>query len=228
MLDFYRELAVDEELLPPNTAVMNPYRDRPEVDRILNLFYSRYYGDQAPRGLILGINPGRKGAGQTGIPFTDTPALHEHCGLETNIDTKETSADFVYRLIESYGGPQVFYRDWLIGAACPLGFTHRNAQGNWVNWNYYDDAVLWKNLRPFMAQQLQKQWEICGRPKQAVVWGKGKNWEFVNKLNRELKLFDALIALEHPRFVMQYRRKRLAEYLQKFVEVLQANRPVAG
>ena len=30
---------------------------------------------------------------------------------------------FVYQVIDSYGGPVAFYKDYYIGAVCPLGFT---------------------------------------------------------------------------------------------------------
>lgn len=33
-------------------------------------------------------------------------------------------------------------------------------------------------------------------------------------LNEELKLFNEIIPLEHPRYIMQYRRKLLSEYLK--------------
>lgn len=214
-------------MLPADTEVLNPYRGEAEVARLLPLFYRQYYRDDKPRGLILGINPGRKGAGLTGIPFTDTPAL-QRCGIETGIETKETSADFVYRLIEAYGGPQVFFRHWFIGAACPLGFVHRNARGNWVNWNYYDDRALWEGLKPFMAEQLKKQAEICGRPERVIVWGRGKNQAHLQQLNADLGLFKEIIALEHPRFIMQYRRRQLGHYLDKYFRVLAAQRPPAA
>ncbi|OGG73047.1 hypothetical protein A3A38_01075 [Candidatus Kaiserbacteria bacterium RIFCSPLOWO2_01_FULL_53_17] len=30
--------------------------------------------------------------------------------------------------------------------------------------------------------------------------------------------FDTILALEHPRFVMQYRRKQLQEYVKKYID----------
>lgn len=123
ILAFYQQLQLDEKLLPANTRVMNPYEgENMEVASLLESYYGKYYSDSNPRGLILGINPGRLGAGQTGIPFTDTPALRNSLGIETQIETRETSSEFVYKVVEAFGGPEPFFKKWFIGAACPLGF----------------------------------------------------------------------------------------------------------
>lgn len=221
ILAFYQQLQLDEKLLPANTRVMNPYEgENMEVASLLESYYGKYYSDSNPRGLILGINPGRLGAGQTGIPFTDTPALRNSLGIETQIETRETSSEFVYKVVEAFGGPEPFFKKWFIGAACPLGFLHLNAKGNWINWNYYDEEALFESVKDFMIEQLITQKEICGNPRSAIVWGTGKNMKYLQKINAEAQLFESLIPLEHPRFVMQYRRKRLEEYLDKFVEHL--------
>lgn len=218
ILAFYQGLELNESSLPPDTRVMNPYAAKSEeVARLLDGYYGKYYNDNRPRGLILGINPGRLGAGQTGIPFTDTPALRDYLRIKTSIDTRETSSEFVYKVVDAFGGPESFFQKWFIGAACPLGFLHLNAKGNWINWNYYDDEALFEGVKEFMIEQLIAQKAICGDPKKAIVWGTGKNMKYLQKINKEAKLFEELIPLEHPRFVMQYRRKRLDEYLQKFV-----------
>lgn len=223
ILEFYRKLDLDENLLPAKVRVMNPYRENnDEVNRLLEAFYRKYYHDEKARGLILGINPGRLGAGQTGIPFTDTPALREHCELKTNIETRETSSEFVYQMISAYGGPERFFKDWFIGAACPLGFLHHNEKGNWVNWNYYDEEELYLAVKDFMIEQLKRQKELCGNPKTAVVWGTGKNFKYLSKLNKEAKLFEKLIPLEHPRYILQYKRRQVDAYILKFLGILQA------
>lgn len=221
ILDFYRHLDLDENLLPAKVRVMNPYlENNEEVDRLLETYYRKYYNDQAPRGLILGINPGRLGAGQTGIPFTDTPALREHCGIETSIETRETSSEFVYQMVAAYGGPESFFKDWFIGAACPLGFLHHNDKGNWVNWNYYDEEELYLAVKDFMIEHLKLQKELCGNPKTAVVWGTGKNLKYLTKLNKEATVFEKLYPLEHPRYILQYKRRHVDLYIEKFLSVL--------
>ncbi len=61
--------------LPEGIAIMNPFQENPRAPEISSLFYKKYYNDNNTRRLILGINPGRFGAGVTGIPFTDTKRL---------------------------------------------------------------------------------------------------------------------------------------------------------
>src|SRR5688572_26567768 len=71
--------------LKPPFELMNeiewlmPYEDV-ETRRVMACFYHTYYGDQNKRTFILGINPGRFGAGLTGIPFTD-PIRLEQLGI---------------------------------------------------------------------------------------------------------------------------------------------------
>ena len=220
ILQFYESLHLDESLLDSETRVMNPYAEQnPEVDRLLLEFYKKYYSDNAHRTLILGINPGRLGAGLTGIPFTDSPALKDYCNIPTSIQTSETSSAFVYEFIKSFGGPDAFYAQYFIGAACPLGFTHHNSKGNWVNWNYYDSKELFLAVKPFMIEHLKNQIEICGNNEKAIVWGNGKNYKFLSAINKEEELFKELIPLEHPRYIMQYKRKSLPTFIDKYLEV---------
>lgn len=221
ILNFYQQLHLDDTRLPKDVQSMNPYANPPkEVEKVIREFYHRFYDDEKPRGLILGINPGRFGAGVTGIPFTDSYRLEEHCGIEFPTDTRETSSAFVYEVVDAYGGAEKFYQDWFIGAVSPLGFIHKNEKGNWVNYNYYDDKKLEEAVRPFIIDQLKIQREICGNPSTCVILGTGKNYKYLQKLNKEEKLFEEIIPLEHPRYIMQYKLKKKEEYVAKFLNKL--------
>jgi hypothetical protein len=223
IIAFYQSLHLDDTELPENVAVMNPYANASaEAMRLVKEFHQKYFNDFHPRKLIVGINPGRHGAGVTGIPFTDTPALVNHCNLNTSLQTRETSATFVYEVIAAYGGPVNFYRKWFIGGVCPLGFLVKNQKKNWVNWNYYDELSLQKKLSPFILEKLKKQHSICGKPKECVVLGTGKNYKFLKTLNKQEKLFDSIIPLEHPRYIMQYKLKQKQDYIDKFLRVIEA------
>jgi hypothetical protein len=83
ILSFLKNLDLEVEL-PPGVEVMNPFRDEVTFD-LCKKFYGKYYSDNKPRCLILGINPGRFGGGVTGIPFTDPIRLQTSCGLENNL-----------------------------------------------------------------------------------------------------------------------------------------------
>src|SRR5688572_20483669 len=130
ILTFYKTLKFSIAL-PAGVHVMNPFQN-PAVFELCKKFYHQYYHDTNPRNLILGINPGRLGGGTTGIPFTDPVKLETRCGIQNTLPKKtELSADFIYTMIDSYGGPQLFYSKFLFSSVSPLGFTK-----NGVNLNY--------------------------------------------------------------------------------------------
>jgi len=67
---------------------MYPYKDE-EVKRVTGVFFKKYYNDRKHRTLILGINPGRFGAGVTGLTFTDPIRLEAECGIPNKFDKKQ-------------------------------------------------------------------------------------------------------------------------------------------
>ncbi len=221
ILKFYNSFNLESNSLPKDIEVMNPYQNPPkEVEEVIHRFYHKYYNDTNSRGIILGINPSRLGAGVTGIPFTDSYRLQEFCNIPFPVDTRETSAHFVYDVIEAYGGATSFYKDWFIGAVSPLGYIHKNEKGNWVNYNYYDQKDLEAAVRPFIIDNLKRQLAICGNPRTAIILGTGKNYKYLKELNKSIKLFDRIIPLEHPRYIMQYKLKLKEDYVVKFLENL--------
>lgn len=207
--------------LPRGIRVMNPFIESTEALRISELFYNKYYNDNNTRHIILGINPGRFGAGITGIPFTDTIRLKEICNISAHgLSSYETSSVFIYDLIREYGGAEGFYNQFYINSVCPLGFVKRNSSGREVNYNYYDDRELTGNLSDFIIETLKEQFSFGIRRDVVFCLGSGKNYQFLNKLNGEINLFDRLIPLEHPRYIMQYRLKRKEEYIKSFIKLL--------
>ena len=137
--------------LPEGFAVLNPYLDNPETLEVMTAFYNRFYHDEAPRKFIIGINPSRHGAGVTGVPFTDTKHLESDCGIRMqSARTHEVSSVFVYDMIAQYGGVEAFYKDYYINSPFPLAIVRQNAQGNWLNANYYDDSELFTLTREYM------------------------------------------------------------------------------
>jgi len=209
-----------EGTLPAGISIMNPFLDQ-QIQSITSLFYRKYYSDDRQRRLILGINPGRFGAGVTGIPFTDTKRLQEKCGIPFDgKDTHEPSSVFVYRVIEAYGGPEVFYRDFFIGAVCPLGFTRMGTNGREVNYNYYDDKTLQTSVYGFILENLEKQLRFGIDRDVCFCLGTGKNFRFLETLNREYRFFGQIVPLDHPRFIMQYRAKLVEEYTEEYIRKL--------
>lgn len=201
--------------LPPGVKAMNPYENT-EVFKYCQLFYHQYYADSRQRTIILGINPGRHGAGLTGIPFTDPIKLESECGIPNNLHKRpELSADFIYQLIHAYGGLHPFYRKFYFSSVCPLGFTKDDK-----NINYYDIPKLQKAVLPFICQSIRQQLDFGISKKIAFCLGEGKNYQFLRQLNESHGFFEDIIPLPHPRFIMQYRRKKVSTYIDQYLEAL--------
>lgn len=206
-------------LLPKGICIMNPFKENPEAMMISSEFYKKFYNDHYKRHIILGINPGRFGAGVTGVPFTDTKRLASECGLKLpGKVTHEPSATFVYEVINAYGGTEKFYKDFYIQSIFPLGFTAINKKGKEVNYNYYDSKELTEAVYDFMIENIQTQISFGVSTNLCFCFGTGKNEKFLKKINEENKFFKKIIALEHPRFIMQYKFKTKEFYIQKYLE----------
>ena len=131
------------------------------------------------------INPSRKGAVVTGVPFTDTKRLATVCGIEMkSAHTHEVSSVFVYDMIEAYGGPERFYSDFYINSPFPLAIIRETKDGSWLNANYYDDSLLFEMVKEFMIESLKKHIDLGLDCSEVFVLGK-KNAVFIEKLNRE-------------------------------------------
>lgn len=204
--------------LPPGVSIMNPFRENKEALNISAKFYKKFYDDNNPRHIILGINPGRFGAGVTGVPFTDTKRLFDECGLEfSGKPTHEPSATFIYEVIRAYGGTKRFYGNFYIQSICPLGFTTTNDKNKQVNYNYYDSKELTESVYDFMIKNIRKQIKLGINTNVGFCFGTGKNEKFLQKLNEEYRFFKKIIALEHPRFIMQYKFKTKHLYVEKYL-----------
>ena len=213
MQKFYASLKAPPA--PRSIAVMNPYKDARAMEYTA-AFLDKFFADNNPRTLIFGINPGRFGAGITGITFTDPVALADFCGIPNHLPRRrELSSVFVYDVIAALGGPAAFYSRFMLTAICPLGFTRKD-----VNLNYYDVKTLEKAVTPFIVKSVETHLAIGGKRDRAVILGNGKNAHYLRKLNEKHGFFDEIVALEHPRFILQYRRKRVTEYIDKYTRAL--------
>jgi hypothetical protein len=207
--------------LPAGIRIMNPFREDEKVLPLCSAFYRKFYSDNRPRHLILGINPGRFGAGVTGLPFTDSKRLRNACGLPyAGKETHEPSSVFVYEVIAAYGGVEAFYQTFYINSVCPLGFTKTGSEGKEINYNYYDSKELTAAVYDFMVESIQKQLALGLETEICFCFGTGKNEKFLQQLNEEQKFFGKIVALEHPRFVMQYKAREKQAYIHKYLAAL--------
>jgi hypothetical protein len=204
--------------LPAGFHIMNPFREDPNALASSEAFYKKYYSDHHKRHLILGINPGRFGAGVTGIPFTDPKRLIEVCKIPfTGKLEHEPSSVFIYEMIAAYGGPEAFYRDFYISAVSPLGFTVPGPKGKHINVNYYDDKALTQAVLPFILQSIRENIAMDVHTERCYCLGTGKNFHFLQKLNAEHHFFGEIVPLEHPRYIMQYKSKSRQEYISQYL-----------
>jgi hypothetical protein len=214
VIDFYRNLKAPR-LTGLDVDVLFPYRE-PDVRGVMDAFYRKFFDDRLQRVFIIGINPGRFGAGTTGVPFTDPVSLDSHCGIPNAFPKRrELSAVFIEQLLDRFGGPAGFYKSFFITAASPVGFTR-----NGKNYNYYDDPTLRTAVKPYIVRMLRAQLDFGARRDVALVLGTGKNYDFLRRLNDEQSFFEKLVVVEHPRFIMQYRRPHVRRFLDKYELIL--------
>ena len=216
VLKFYRSLRISGSL-PEGVEVMNPYRDETAF-QLCKAFYGKFYADESKRFLILGINPGRNGAGITGIPFTDPIKLETRFKILNTFQKKpELSAEFIYMMIDAYGWHEAFFRKFFINSVSPLGFIQSGK-----NINYYDSPALKEALTPFIHDSMKKILKLNIDKDVAFCLGEGANYKYLSALNEKMGYFQRIVPLAHPRFVMQYKRKQLGAYLDDYLQKLKS------
>ncbi|GAA4385689.1 uracil-DNA glycosylase family protein [Hymenobacter koreensis] len=200
--------------LPDDVLAYHPYQE-PTAHGLLTQFAHRFYADNQPRVAILGINPGRFGGGTTGIAFTDPAALALHCHIPNELPRRaELSSQFVYQLIAALGGPQAFYQHFYLGSLYPLVLLRHG-----LNHNYYDAPALTQALWPDMQTSLREQAALGLRRDVVVCLGR-RNGEYFARLNNELGLFERVVVFDHPRYLMQYKRRFVPDSVTDYARVL--------
>lgn len=218
VIQFNKQLEYTGAKLPPGIRIINPFREHEQTMGISEKFYHKYYNDNSPRHIILGINPGRFGGGLTGIPFTDPKRLKSECDIDYDGKAAhEPSSVFVYEMIHAYGGVEEFYKKFYINSLCPLGFTTMDDKGKEKNYNYYDSKELANAVSGYIIENIKKQISLGVITDICFCFGTGKNETFLRKLNEEHGFFKKIIALEHPRFIMQYKTAIKQFYIDKYV-----------
>jgi hypothetical protein len=214
LFSFYKNLQPPGQL-PNDVQWLYPQKD-PAVLKIVEQFLHKYYNDTAQRRIFLGINPGRFGAGVTGVNFTAPKQLRQFCGIDHPFrEQTELSAEFIYDMINAYGGADSFYKKYFIGSVCPLGFVQHGK-----NINYYDDKELAATVKPFIIKNIgalisyQTDRSVC------FCIGGEKNFKYLSSLNDQFQWFEKIEALPHPRFIMQYKRKQKDHFIQQYLQLI--------
>lgn len=211
ILQFYKGLV--SPIVPAHFEVLYPFSEADVWQRMVS-FYEKYYADEASRYMMVGINPGRYGAGITGVPFTDPIRLQDACGIHNSWPRKpELSSIFMYEMMEAFGGVHAFYKKFYITSVSPLGFV---VDGK--NVNYYDDRMLAEAVAPFAEKCMEQQLQWNVNRSVCFCIGEGKNLQYLQRLNHKHRWFESMEPLSHPRFVMQYKRTKIDTYIQQYID----------
>lgn len=223
ILKFNNELSKTKLNLPTGFKEINPFNSssKKQVQNITKTFYQKYYNDNKKRRMILGSSPARRGTGVTGVPFEDIEHLQNKTGIFIdNFHINKASSNFLYEVIEKYGGTEKFYNDFYMNFVCPIGIAKINSKGNLVNCNYYENKKLKDSLYSFIIKSIKKQLNFNIDTTVCYCIGSGENYKFLSKINDEYNFFKVIIPLEHPRFIMQYNSKQKDVYLEKYINAL--------
>lgn len=216
VINFYQTIEPPTGL-PAEVDVLHPYRNQESL-KVTKAFYQKFYNDEEPRHLLLGINPGRFGGGITGIPFTDPIRLEESCGISNAFEKKaELSSKFIYEMIDAYGGPASFYQQFYFSAISPLGYTKAGK-----NLNYYDIPAYLDLFEDYALSRLQEQIAFPLTTDVAFCIGQGQNLKFLERLNAKYQIFREIKTIPHPRWIMQYRLKQKEDFIQLYINELTA------
>lgn len=205
--------------VPVGVEWLLPLQNLPETQRVFSAFLEKYYADSLPRTLILGINPGRFGGGVTNVSFTDPVRLSQDCGIENGFEKKEElSAQFIYKVVHAMGGPAAFYQKFFLNSVVPFGFVKKG-----LNYNYYDEKPLQEAMLPLIRYHLRGLLDLGMNPNVCYCLGEGKNFQFLSRFNEQEGFFGKIVPLSHPRFIMQYRRKKVEEFVEMYRSSLVGN-----
>lgn len=213
-ITYYNNLAAPATL-PTGVGAMNPYQ-QPDVQQIVKEFYTKFFSDNNPRIFVLGINPGRFGAGVTGISFTTPQNLRRYCGIDNTLrDTPELSSRFIYQVVDAFGGAKEFYSQFFLTSLFPLALTKGGK-----NYNFYDDRTTTSVLWPVITETVRTQLSFGASRHVAVCLGR-KNETYLRRLNDQQGFFERIVTLDHPRYILQYKTKDAPLYLEKYIATLQ-------
>lgn len=215
-------MLIDELLRLDDEINRSPYAEplQPYIARVDTKYFERfvheYYAVPGQRTLVLGINPGRKGSGLTGVPFTDGRSLAEDCGIENEFrDARELTSQFLYQVVRSAGEVHSFFSHLCLSGIFPACLV---ADGR--NANYYD-LIEGEALRGLVAHSLQIHRDLPDIADRLVVIGQGRHLDLISAANDRHGFFKEITALPHPRYIMQYNRARADDFIRRYVDVFE-------
>ncbi len=173
----------------------------------IGTFWRTYYGSAVPRVVLCGINPGRHGAGKTGIPFLDFQSLSQ---LISGIDRhdSERSAGFFFQVVRQFG-VEAFFHSFYVTNVASVGFKKKKKN---LNYNELPESALEVVERNFLQEMKVVQ------PTHVVSLG-----EAVQQTVRKLlpAAVDCSMRLPHPSWITTYRTNETNEWAARYLAVLE-------
>jgi len=150
-------------------------------------FNEKYYNGNYPKTVLCGINPGKNGAGKTGVPFLDFSSLSELLEGVNRTDT-ERSAQFFYNIVKEFGAKN-FYKSFYVTNISWIGFIH-----NGKNVNYY---MLSEPAKRFIYEMFSYEMSIIAPTK--IISLSGEVTTTLNSLFKDTEI-DISTHLSHPNY----------------------------
>jgi hypothetical protein len=191
-----------KELEKLNIGVLSDFCNNKEV---IFEFYRQYLKPNEPKIVLCGINPGRFGAGQTGIPFFDFNSLSK---ILPNIQRNDTekSAQFIYPIIEHFGVDDFFKQFYLTNISC-IGFYDLETN---ANRNYHELPL---RIQLFLFDNFSKEMNSI-EPKIIIPLSENVEKNLKIDLKHEQKITAEIgIRLSHPASINPKK--------DKYIEVLE-------
>jgi len=157
-------------------------------------FYEKYYANGYPKTVLCGINPGKNGAGKTGIPFLDFDSLSKLIDGIEHTDT-ERSAQFFYDVVQEFG-VEKFYRSFYVTNISWMGYMKENK-----NVNYYQ---LSDPVKEFIYDAFKHEMSVVG-PKTIISLSQEVK-KTVNDIFQDSGI-DTATTLPHPNYCVFPKKK---------------------
>lgn len=176
-------------------------------------FERLYIEPNKPKIVLCGINPGRYGAGKTGIPFIDFNSLSE---MLPNVNRKdaEPSAQFFFSVVKKFGIID-FYRSFYVTNISRYGFSRISKQ---KNVNYYDNTIPTEVTLCLIDKFIREMSVI--NPNVIIPLSTCVDYELKKQKGTGRITAEIGTRLSHPSWISTYRRKELEAWVDKYVQEL--------
>ena len=174
----------------------------------LDAFWQHYVPYPLPQTVILGLNPGRFGAGQTGIPFIDFRSLSVLLpDAELPKLDSEPSATFFFRVVQQIGAEK-FYREFFVSNVSALGYLRNGKNANYTDLPQVAQQIVARNFAEEMAALRPKRIIALGREAEASA--------------QELYPDGSvrISHLPHPSWIMTYRLREAQSWVRRYAQML--------